>query len=309
MARAMVVAPSPAGRAVVFCADFPRVAAAKGRTSTELLLACAPVALTMSAMTGNLFQPDAPEPVAQRPWPPPWRRGRCRWPTACVRRSLDEVVGQQELLGPGGPLRLLLETDRLPSLLLWGPPGCGKTTAGPPGRPAHAAPASWSTARSRSARKELKAVMAEARQAASRSPARRTILFLDEIHRFNKAQQDALLPWVERGDVTLIGATTENPSFEVNSALISRTRLFVLQAAGPGGGAATCCAAALADAARPGRRPATWTTRHWPPWPPSARATPAPPWACWRPWPRPRRPAPRPRPATDPSAWTGAAGA
>jgi putative ATPase len=140
--------------------------------------------------------------------------------------SLDEVVGQEELLGPGGPLRFLLEGDSLPSLLLWGPPGCGKTTvARLVARYSQARFLEYSAVAVGS--KELKAVMVEAEKL-KRVNGTRTILFLDEIHRFNKAQQDALLPWVERGDVTLIGATTENPSFEVNSALISRTRLFVL---------------------------------------------------------------------------------
>jgi putative ATPase len=141
-------------------------------------------------------------------------------------RTLDEVVGQPHLLGRDGPLRRLLDGGSLPSLLLWGPPGCGKTTlarlvAGLGGARflEYSAVAVGS--------RELKEVMAEAGRL-QRATGRRTILFLDEIHRFNKAQQDALLPWVERGDVTLIGATTENPSFEVNSALISRTRLFVL---------------------------------------------------------------------------------
>jgi len=145
--------------------------------------------------------------------------------------SLDEVVGQEELLGPQGPLRLLLEGDSLPSLLLWGPPGCGKTTVA-------RLVANHTQARFLEysavavGTKELKMVMAEASKL-KRATGTRTILFLDEIHRFNKAQQDALLPWVERGDVTLIGATTENPSFEINSALISRTRLFVLTQLSP----------------------------------------------------------------------------
>ncbi|MFT5233307.1 MAG: putative ATPase [Candidatus Krumholzibacteriia bacterium] len=140
--------------------------------------------------------------------------------------DLSEVVGQTELVGPKGPLRLLLQADSLPSLLLWGPPGCGKTTLA-------RLVASHTRARFLEysavsvGTKELKAVMSDAQKLRG-ATGQRTILFLDEIHRFNKAQQDALLPWVERGDVTLIGATTENPSFEINSALISRTRLFVL---------------------------------------------------------------------------------
>ncbi len=145
--------------------------------------------------------------------------------------TLDEVAGQEELLGTGGPLRLLLEGDSLPSLLLWGPPGCGKTTlarlvAG------HTQARFLEYSAVAVGSKELKAVMAESEKL-KRATGKRTILFLDEIHRFNKAQQDALLPWVERGDVTLIGATTENPSFEINSALISRTRLFVLAPLSP----------------------------------------------------------------------------
>jgi putative ATPase len=159
--------------------------------------------------------------------------------------SLDEVVGQEDLLGPRGPLRLLLEGDSLPSLLLWGPPGCGKTTVA-------RLVAQYSQARFLEysavavGSKELKAVMSEAAKL-KRATGTRTILFLDEIHRFNKAQQDALLPWVERGDVTLIGATTENPSFEVNSALISRTRLFLL-APLPPASIAVLVRRALADA-------------------------------------------------------------
>jgi len=145
--------------------------------------------------------------------------------------SLDEVVGQEELLGRRGPLRLLLTGDSLPSLLLWGPPGCGKTTlARLVARHTRARFLEYSAVAVGS--KVLKEVMAEARKL-RQVTGQRTILFLDEIHRFNKAQQDALLPWVERGDVTLIGATTENPSFEVNSALISRTRLFVLEPLAP----------------------------------------------------------------------------
>jgi putative ATPase len=146
---------------------------------------------------------------------------------------LEEMVGQEDLLGPRGPLRLLLASDALPSILLWGPPGCGKTTiarlvAG------HTRSRFLEYSAVAVGSKELKAVMSEARKF-QQATGTGTILFLDEIHRFNKAQQDALLPWVERGDVTLIGATTENPSFEINSALISRTRLFVLKPLDPTG--------------------------------------------------------------------------
>ncbi len=142
-------------------------------------------------------------------------------------RSLDEIVGQEDLIGIGRPLRRLIEQDTLPSLLLWGPPGCGKTSlARVVARETAAHFLEYSAVQVGS--KELKAVMAEAGKV-RRAMGRRTIIFLDEIHRFNKAQQDALLPWVEKGDVTLIGATTENPSFEINAALLSRTRLFVLK--------------------------------------------------------------------------------
>jgi putative ATPase len=176
---------------------------------------------------GDLFDgDDAGYPRPERSATPPAGSGA---PLADRMRpaTLDDVVGQQHLLGPDGPLRRLLEGGKLPSLLLWGPPGCGKTTlarlvAGLGG----ARFVEYSAVAVGS--KELKEVMAESGRL-QRATGRRTILFLDEIHRFNKAQQDALLPWVERGDVTLIGATTENPSFEVNSALISRTRLFVLR--------------------------------------------------------------------------------
>ncbi len=142
-------------------------------------------------------------------------------------RTLDEVVGQPRLLAPDGPFRPLLGTTDLPSLLLWGPPGCGKTTlARLAAQLADARFLEYSAVRVGA--KELKEVMAESEKL-RHATGRRTVLFLDEIHRFNKAQQDALLPWVERGDITLIGATTENPSFELNAALLSRLRLFVLE--------------------------------------------------------------------------------
>ncbi|MFO7608108.1 MAG: replication-associated recombination protein A [Candidatus Krumholzibacteriia bacterium] len=182
-------------------------------------------------MAGDLFHPEQPAPEPQAPAAPASGPGPAPLADRMRPRTLDEVVGQDELLGPRGPLRLLLEADSLPSLLLWGPPGCGKTTlARLAARHTRARFLEYSAVAVGS--KELKAVMGEAEKL-KRAVGTRTILFLDEIHRFNKAQQDALLPWVERGDVTLIGATTENPSFEVNSALISRTRLFVLKPLDP----------------------------------------------------------------------------
>ena len=142
-------------------------------------------------------------------------------------QTLDEFVGQEALLGPGRPLRQAIEQDRLQSLILWGPPGTGKTTlARLVARLTRAHFISFSAVLS--GIKEIKAVMAEAEEARRRR-GRRTLLFIDEIHRFNKAQQDAFLPRVEAGDIVLIGATTENPSFEVNSALLSRSKVYVLQ--------------------------------------------------------------------------------
>jgi len=142
-------------------------------------------------------------------------------------RTFDELVGQEELLAPGRPLRVAIERDLLQSIILWGPPGTGKTTLArliALVTRAHFIAFSAVLA----GIKEIKAVMAEAEQA-RRQLGRRTILFVDEIHRFNKAQQDAFLPRVEAGDIVLIGATTENPSFEVNSALLSRSQVFVLK--------------------------------------------------------------------------------
>jgi putative ATPase len=142
-------------------------------------------------------------------------------------RLLDEFLGQEHLLGPGKPLRVQIERDDASSMIFWGPPGVGKTTLAK-----IIAETTKATFIEFSAVlagiKEIKQVMADAEKAATWGT--RTILFIDEIHRFNRAQQDAFLPWVERGSIRLIGATTENPSFEINSALLSRCRVYTLQA-------------------------------------------------------------------------------
>ena len=142
-------------------------------------------------------------------------------------RSLDEFVGQEGIVGPGTMLRRIIEADRLPSLILWGPPGVGKTTLAriiAETTRAHFVPLSAVSA----GVADLRTAVKEAKDRLGMHGGR-TILFIDEVHRFNKAQQDAILPHVEDGTVTLIGATTENPSFEVNSALLSRARVFVLK--------------------------------------------------------------------------------
>jgi putative ATPase len=139
---------------------------------------------------------------------------------------LEDFIGQEHILGPGKPLRRQIERDELSSIILWGPPGVGKTTlARLIARITRCEFIPFSAVLS--GIKEIKAVMADAERL--RRMGRRTILFIDEIHRFNKAQQDAFLPYVERGDIILIGATTENPSFEVISALLSRSRVYALR--------------------------------------------------------------------------------
>src|SRR5579885_2758739 len=141
-------------------------------------------------------------------------------------RTLDEFVGQEHLVGPGKPLRTQIERDDPGSLIFWGPPGTGKTTlAKIIANMTRADFIEFSAVLA--GIKEIKQVMADAERA--RQYGTRTIVFIDEIHRFNKAQQDAFLPHVEKGNIRLIGATTENPSFEINSALLSRTRVYVLQ--------------------------------------------------------------------------------
>ena len=166
---------------------------------------------------GSLFD-EPPTPAASPPAP---LADRMR-PT-----NFDELVGQDDLLGRGRPLRHAIERDTLQSIILWGPPGTGKTTLA---RVIAAVTKSRFVAFSAvlAGIKEIRAVMATAEEGRRRGD-RRTILFVDEIHRFNKAQQDAFLPRVEAGDIVLIGATTENPSFEVNAALLSRSQVYVLR--------------------------------------------------------------------------------
>ncbi len=141
--------------------------------------------------------------------------------------TLDDFAGQEHILGPGKPLRSQIERDQLTSIILWGPPGVGKTTlARIIARMTKSEFLPFSAVLA--GIKEIRAVMSDAERL--RKLGRRTILFIDEIHRFNKAQQDAFLPYVEKGDIILIGATTENPSFEVNAALLSRSKVYMLRA-------------------------------------------------------------------------------
>jgi putative ATPase len=140
-------------------------------------------------------------------------------------RTLDELIGQEKLLGPGKPLRVQIERDEVGSMILWGPPGCGKTTlARLIARMTRSEFVPFTAVLA--GIKEIKQVMAEAERA--RRAGYRTMVFVDEVHRFNKAQQDAFLPHVEAGNIILIGATTENPSFEVIAPLLSRTKVYVL---------------------------------------------------------------------------------
>ena len=171
----------------------------------------------------SLFDNTPPEPPDSRASPGTQR------PLAERMRphSLEDFIGQDHILGPGKPLRRQIERDELTSIILWGPPGVGKTTLAH--LIAHVTRCEFIPFSAvLSGIKEIKAVMADAERL--RRVGRRTILFVDEIHRFNKAQQDAFLPYVERGDIILIGATTENPSFEIIAALLSRSRVYALRA-------------------------------------------------------------------------------
>ena len=208
-------------------------------------------------------------------------------------RTLDEFVGQEHILGPGKSLRVQIERDDTGSLIFWGPPGVGKTTlAKIIARMTHADFIEFSAVLT--GIKEIKQVMADAERA--RQYGTRTIVFVDEVHRFNKAQQDAFLPYVEKGSIRLIGATTENPSFEVISALLSRCRVYVLKPLSEEQIVGLLQRALVDDRARLGRLAPARRTKT-----PCARSRPTPaatraaPTTCWKLRPRWRRAASRTR--------------
>src|SRR5436190_6265219 len=168
-------------------------------------------------MTGSLFDDAAFEPT---------RRADAPLAERLRPASLDDIVGLEDLLGEGRFLRNAIQNDRIPSMIFWGPPGSGKTTlARIIAKTTHARFVQFSA--TSTSIKDIKTLMEEAKKLRI-GRAIKTIVFMDEIHRFNKAQQDAFLPYVEAGDIVLIGATTENPSFEVNSALLSRSKVVVI---------------------------------------------------------------------------------
>ena len=161
-------------------------------------------------MSASLFDNRTDEPLAARMRP----------------ESLDDFAGQEHLIAPGKVLRRIIDSDKIPSMIFWGPPGVGKTSlAGIIAKKTRASFINFSAVTS--GIKEIREIMKQSE--ANKNFGERTILFVDEIHRFNKAQQDAFLPFVEKGSIILIGATTENPSFEINSALLSRCKVFVLK--------------------------------------------------------------------------------
>ena len=165
-------------------------------------------------MSKTLFSTPSDEPLAARMRP----------------QTLEEFAGQEHLIAPGKILRRIIESDKIPSMIFWGPPGVGKTTlASIIARRTRAAFINFSAVTS--GIKEIRDIMKQAK--ANKNFGERTIVFVDEIHRFNKAQQDAFLPFVEKGSIVLIGATTENPSFEINGALLSRCKVFVLKSLEP----------------------------------------------------------------------------
>src|SRR5262249_18891469 len=213
--------PGPAGRSRPLARESRRT---PGRPSAAPGLARP--AAQRAALTVELF--GEPERGGGAPGAPGGGRAAAPLADRMRPRTLDEIVGQEHLLGQGRVLRAAIETGELHSMILWGPPGTGKTTLA-------SLMASVTGARFvafsavLSGVQEIREVIAEADRERARRGIR-TILFVDEIHRFNRAQQDAFLPHVEKGTVVLVGATTENPSFEVNSALLSRCRVYVLRA-------------------------------------------------------------------------------